>query len=124
MAPGSPIKVELRCHGPSTSLAWSPDSTVLASGHVDGMVRLWEIATGREIARLKHHIDVVSALAFSPSGDSLISAGYDGSAVAWRARPADLIAEACARLTRNLTRDEWQLYLGDEEHRPTCASPR
>jgi hypothetical protein len=36
--------------------------------------------------------------------------------------PADLIAEACARLTRNLTPGEWRQYLGDEPYAATCPN--
>jgi hypothetical protein len=38
----------------------------------------------------------------------------------WLVWPEDLIAEACARLTRNLTQEEWERYLGDEPYRKTC----
>jgi hypothetical protein len=32
-----------------------------------------------------------------------------------------LIAEACSRLTRNLTLEEWRQHIGgDEPYRPTC----
>jgi hypothetical protein len=37
-------------------------------------------------------------------------------------RPEDLITEACARLTRNLARAEWEQYLGDEPYRATCPN--
>ena len=121
-ADGYALKSELRFDGPSTSFAWSPDSRTLASGHVDGVVRTWDLATGREIARRKLHNDVVKALAFSPGGQWLASAGYDGALVLWRARPEDLIFEACSRLTRNLTPEEWQQYLGDEAYQDTCPA--
>jgi WD40 repeat protein len=119
-ADGYALKNELRFDGPPTSLAWSPDSQTLASGHVDGVVRVWDVATGREIARVKFHIDVVKALAFSPGGEWLASAGYDGKLVVWRPRTEDLMTEACSRLTRNLTLEEWQQYLGEEKYEETC----
>jgi WD40 repeat protein len=112
---------ELRFDGALTSVAWSPDGQSLASGHVDGVIRLWQASTGREIARLDHHIDVVPALAFSPNGQWLASAGYDTSVRMWRPRHEDLITEASSRLTRNLTPEEWQHYLGEEEYRQTCT---
>jgi hypothetical protein len=31
-----------------------------------------------------------------------------------------MVAEACSRLTRNLTKGEWRLYLGDEPYQKTC----
>jgi len=33
-----------------------------------------------------------------------------------------LIAQACQRLSRNLTEAEWQQYLGDEPYRKTCPN--
>ncbi|MGH8569550.1 MAG: hypothetical protein ACREXU_16475 [Gammaproteobacteria bacterium] len=38
-------------------------------------------------------------------------------------RAEDLIAETCARLTRNLTAEEWTRYLGDTPSRETCDHP-
>jgi hypothetical protein len=37
-------------------------------------------------------------------------------------RSGDLIELACSRLTRNLTRAEWQQYLGQEPYRATCPN--
>jgi hypothetical protein len=35
-------------------------------------------------------------------------------------RMEDLLHDLCARLSRNLTRSEWQQYLGHEPYRQTC----
>lgn len=40
----------------------------------------------------------------------------------WLWKTDDLQAEACRRLTRNLTEDEWRQYLGDEPYRKTCQN--
>ncbi|MBI1792682.1 MAG: hypothetical protein HYR70_00640 [Chloroflexi bacterium] len=42
-----------------------------------------------------------------------MSASEDGTVRMWIWRPDDLIAEACSRATRNLTRAEWEQYIGD-----------
>jgi hypothetical protein len=58
-------------------------------------------------------------VAFSPDGRHFASAG--GSTVRvcpWQ--PDHLVAEACARVTRNLSQEEWTQYLGDEPYRQTC----
>lgn len=102
---------KLRFDGAITAVAWSPDSTLLATGHVDGIVRAWDAGAVREIARLEHHIEVVPALAFSPDGRLLASAGYDGRIVMWRARLDDIAAEVRARLVRGLTKEEEEKYL-------------
>jgi len=106
-------------------VAFSPDGRWVASASADNTLRIWEAATGREMARMTHN-DEVWRLAFSPDGRWIASGGRDGDkrgpirVFLWQ--PEDLIAEACARLTRNLTRAEWRLYLGDEPYRPTCPN--
>src|SRR5207237_6743526 len=38
-----------------SALALSPDETMLATGHSEGVVKLWDLASGRELARVKQH---------------------------------------------------------------------
>ena len=48
-----------------------------------GDIRLFDFATGRLVALLKGHSDVVLALAFSPDGRRLISGSADDTAIIW-----------------------------------------
>ena len=68
------------------------------------------------------HAGSVSAVSFSPDGRLVVSGSGDKTARMHRWRPEDLIAEACSRLTRNLTKGEWRLYLGDEPYQKTCKN--
>ncbi|MCI0458831.1 MAG: WD40 repeat domain-containing protein [Gemmataceae bacterium] len=56
---------------------------LLASGGSDGLVRLWQAATGAELAQLAGHKDNVSAIAFAPDGQRLASGGRDGTVRLW-----------------------------------------
>ena len=47
----------------------------------------WDLATGREIGRLKGHRGNIEALAFSPDGGSLATASADGTVLVWAAAP-------------------------------------
>jgi WD40 repeat protein len=105
--------------GQVAGLSVSPGSRWIAVGAVHG-ARIWEARTGREVARIPDR-DAFSQPLFSPNGRWLVTVGEDHFSV-WAWQPADLIAQACARLTRNLTRAEWRLYLGDEPYRATCPN--
>jgi WD40 repeat protein len=61
-----------------TRVAVSPDRRVAAVGTDTGTVHLWETASGKT-EQLTGHTRRVGALAFSPSGDRLISGGFEGS---------------------------------------------
>ena len=87
---------------------------------IEGTARVWAADTGREVDRLTHDA-WMTAVAFSPDGRSVVSRSGDRTARVWWWRPEDLIAEACRRLPRNLTPEEWRQYVGPEApYHVTC----
>ncbi len=65
------------------AIAYAPDGGTLATAGLDGTVKLWDTATGKELATLKGHTGPVEGVAFSPDGKALASGGLDGSVRVW-----------------------------------------
>jgi WD40 repeat protein len=65
------------------AVAFSPDGRVLAAGGAEGVVFLWEVASGQEVGRFEGHLDEITGVAFAPGGRLLASVGRDGRGFLW-----------------------------------------
>jgi WD40 repeat protein/serine/threonine protein kinase len=65
------------------SAAVSPDSRRIASGSQDGIVKVWDAPTGRELAGFVAHEGQVAGVAFSPDGQRLATGSWDGIVKLW-----------------------------------------
>lgn len=111
---------------PINALAFARDDSFLLTATGSSVVRahphlatVWDVASARELTRIPHDEGVLD-VAFSPDGKYIASGSYDRSARLWLWRAEDLVDEACARLTRNLSAEEWSRYIGVEPFRDTC----
>ena len=66
-----------------TSVAISPDGRWVAAGSLDTIVRVWDVATGVLVERLKGHSDSVYSVSFTPDGKGLVSGSLDKTLKYW-----------------------------------------
>ena len=66
-----------------SSVAFSLDGTILASGSYDGTIKLWDMATQQNIGTFEGHTDAVSSVTFSADGTILASGSCDGTTKLW-----------------------------------------
>src|SRR5947208_6875189 len=71
------------------SVAFSPDGTLFASGSNDNTVKIWDVASRRELRTLIGHTDHVLAIRFSSDGTLLASLGYDKTVRVWSVRSGE-----------------------------------
>jgi WD40 repeat protein len=80
--------------GYSTKIAFSPDGALAVTGSGNdetdeknpsgsNPLTIWDVASGTVVRTLAGHPKQTAALAFSPDGQSILSAGGDGSATLW-----------------------------------------
>lgn len=73
-------------------VAFSPDSSKLASGSSDGSIRLWDAITGVDLfGRLKRISGRILSVAFSPDGSKVISGSMAPDICIWDAKTGALI---------------------------------
>ncbi|AQK98006.1 transducin family protein / WD-40 repeat family protein [Zea mays] len=63
-----------------TSLAWLGSSRYVASGCIDGKVRIWDSLSGDCAREFSGHADVVQSMAITADGNAMVSVSSDGSA--------------------------------------------
>jgi WD40 repeat protein len=88
---GAAPKVLARAADTVLALAITRDGRQVAAGGADKLIRVIDVASGKEVRQLSQHADWVMGLAFNADGTRLASASRDGTARVFDAATGEMI---------------------------------
>lgn len=77
--------------GPVSVATFSPDGTKVVTASWDNTARLWDVESGKELAKYPHNSKVNSAV-FSPDGTRLVTSGLDTTVVLWEVSTGKVVS--------------------------------
>ena len=118
--PGRPVAL-IGHEGPIRSIAFSADGSRLISGGDDKTVRIRLDDPSARPMTLAGSKTGLRSVVFHPDGLSALSLSADGELRQWELRTERLASALCGMVLRNLTRSEWDRFVGaDIEYERTC----
>ncbi|HUN31717.1 MAG TPA: NACHT and WD repeat domain-containing protein [Trebonia sp.] len=108
------------------SVAFSADGKTLAAANNNNTVTLWDVSDRARPSQLSEPITTgssLSALAFSPQGDTLVTGESEALIQLWNlGADADSAASRICQLASGaLTRQQWNLYISQLPYKPPCG---
>ena len=79
--------------GPVRSVAVTPDGSRIVTGSEDNTARIWDAASGRELAQLTGHEGGVRSVAVTPDGSRIVTGSEDSTVRIWDAASGRELAQ-------------------------------
>lgn len=107
-----------------TDLEFSPDGLLLASAGLDRKLQMWVVDHENDLPILMDNNNgYVWDISFTKGSDFLIASCNNGEIRFWPTDPRMLAEQVCPKLKRNMTPDEWEIYVGNNiGYETTCQS--
>ena len=72
-------------------VAYSPNGQLIASGGVDGTIRIWDATTGESIRVLQKHTKAVTGIDFDPEGKTIAACSLDDWVHVWDVTSGNIV---------------------------------
>lgn len=106
-------------------IEFSPDGQLLASAGSDKRLLMWVLENPGDLPiTMQNNTGFIWDIAFTKNSDYLIAACSESEIRVWPTDPSLLAEKICPQLKRNMTKDEWEKYVGkanDIPYEPTCV---
>ena len=80
---GKTVERDISHEGIISACHFNPDSSLLFTGSLDGVGRLWEMPSGKPHGQPMEHFGGVVKVVFDQTGERLVTASRDGTARVW-----------------------------------------
>ena len=118
--PSGKRRFSLTASGDIDLIVPDPSSAAFATV-THGRLTVWDPVTGVRLTQLPD-VGYLHSAAFSPDGRYLLTGYQEGAAALWLWRSGDLRDQACARLTGNLSHEEWERWFPKQPYRQICPN--
>lgn len=105
-------------------LEFSPDGSLLASAGLDSKLQMWVVDHPEDLPIIMDNNNgSVWDVEFTRNSKYLIASCNNGEIRVWPTDPRMLAESVCPKMERNMTKDEWDSYVGkDIDFESTCQS--
>ncbi len=107
-----------------SALEFSPDGLLLASAGLDRKLQMWVVDQEEDLpVVMDNNNGNIWDIGFSKASNYLIASCNNGEIRIWPTDPKMLAEQVCPKLTRNMTPEEWEIYVANGIlYESTCKS--